>query len=269
MPSSTNSVSFSTPPHALVSFTCALFSNLSTFPSSIPFQTLFAFLGPMYVYFPSSCILFSQHVPSSTISVPFSTPPHARLSSTCPFQQFECPSTSDDAICSPLCPSQPSFALLSPMCISHSSECILFSPHVSSSTISVPFSTAPYALLSYTCVLSSNLGAFLTPRMPFSVHVRPSQPMRLAPPYKCLCQSQHAVLDHQCGHVWREHGVRSWRLAWGRRKSMRQGHGTRARNKGAGHEQMSMHGASGQGKDTGGQEQGTGAWDKGTRNGHG
>ena len=127
------------------------------------------------------------------------------------------------------------------MCISHPSEYILFCPfectnypYMPSLTTSESFSTSPCALLSHTRALFSNLNVFLTPRMPFSVHVCPSQPMRLVRPYECLCQSQHAVLDHQCVHVWREHGARAWRLAWG--KSTGQGHRTRARNKGTGHE---------------------------------
>ena len=127
-------------------------------------------------------------------------------------------------------------------------------------TTSESFSTSPYALLSHTRALFSNLNAFLTPRMPFSVHVCPSQHMRLVRPNECLCQSQHAVLDHQCVHVWREHGARAWRLAWG--KSTGQGHRTRARD-------ISMHWANGQGKDKNrGQQQGTGARDKGMGQGH-
>ena len=74
----------------------------------------------------------------------FNTPTCPSKLHACPFQEFKCPSKYEGMPFSAyVCPSRPHVHF------SHPSECILFNPHVPSSTTSVPFSTSPYALLSF------------------------------------------------------------------------------------------------------------------------
>ena len=139
----------------------------------------------------------------------FNTPTCPSKLHMCPFQQFECPSNSQDALFIPR-------LLFLVLCSFPNHSVSFFSLYMYSSTTNEPFSIPPYALLSPTHALSSNLNAVLTPRMPFLVLICPSHPMHLSHPSECPCQSQHAALGHKCGH-----GARAWRA---RNKGMGQEH---------------------------------------------